>query len=227
MESAPGQPGEDAFGEVIEDALSDPEDSFSGARESLDEPEPPDVGESLQQMNQRLEELGQRLDETDYDDEDGDWDPDELQYNAHVGEPQGEDDGTAELRQLLAEEVQEQVQPYVDAVENSFREQKILDLAARYPALREPEVLDAVSAELEQFAQAYDIDGALTDPRLIELFLVAHLAQKAAADAPEPSQDGATLETGAGPGEPQQEVDPATAAWLNAAMPNQHKDVFS
>ena len=133
----------------------------------------------------------------------------------------------AELRQLLSEEVEEQVAPYVQAVENSFREQQILQLAERYPALREPEVLDAVSAELEQFAQAYNTPGALTDPRLIEQFLVAHLAQQAVAEAPEPSQDGAHLETGVGPGEHQQEVDPATAAWLNAAMPDGHKDVFS
>ncbi len=224
MESAPGQPGEDAFGEVIEEAFGSDTDSFAGVPEY--EPEPPDVGESLQRMNQRLEELSQRVDEADdgYDDED-DWDHDDLQYNPAIAQP--EDDQNEVLRQLLSEEVAEQVQPYVDAVENSFREQQILQLAERYPALREPETLDAVSSELEAFAQAYNTPGALTDPRLIEQFLVAHLAQQAVAEAPEPSQDGAHLETGAGPGEPQQEVDPATASWLNAAMPDGHKDVFS
>jgi hypothetical protein len=223
MGEAPGQPSEDAFGEVIEEALQGSDDSFAGVPEY--EPEPPDVGESLQQMNQRLEELGSRLDETDYEDEDEDWDPDALQYNPAIAQP--EDDQNDILRQLLADEVAEQVKPYTDAVEQSFREQQILQLAERYPALREPDVLDAVSGELEQFAQAYNTPGALTDPRLIEQFLVAHLAQQAVAEAPEPSQDGAHLETGTGPGEPQQEVDPTTQAWLNAAMPDPKRDVFS
>jgi hypothetical protein len=44
---------------------------------------------------------------------------------------------------------------------------------------------------------------------------------------PEPSPDGATLGTGVGPDARQQEVDPATAACLSAAMPDQRKDVFS
>lgn len=44
---------------------------------------------------------------------------------------------------------------------------------------------------------------------LVEQFRLARMAQKAVAGAP------------------QQEVDPATAAWLSPTMPDQHKDVFS
>ena len=208
--------------------MQGPGDGFSDDSESLSQPQAPDVGEALQQLDQRFAAIEDRLDAEPDDQgyEEDDWDPDPLQYNPAIAQP--EDDQNEVLSELLSEEVAEQVKPYVDAVENSFREQQILQLAERYPALREPETLDAVSSELEQFAQAYGAPGALTDPRLIEQFLVAHLAQQAVEEAPEPSENGATLETGTGPGEPQQEeVDPTTRAWLNAAMPDPKRDVFS
>ena len=228
MESAPGQPSESAYESLLDESLGGSGDSFSGDPESFDEPEPPDVGESLQQMNQRLEELSQRVDEADdgYD-EDG-FDPDELQYNPALAQPEdGEYDDTAQLRELLAAEVDERVGPYLDHIEGQYREQQILQLAERYPQLREPETLDAIAQEVDAIADAYSIPGARTDPRLIERLLIAHLAEQAVANAPEQGQDGAHLETGTGPGAPEPEVDAATQAWLAAALPDQNPDAFS
>ena len=87
----------------------------------------------------------------------------------------------------------------------------------------------AIAATRASIEEMNEIPGqpAETDYEAVEQFLLAHMAQKAVAEAPEPSPDRATLETGVGPGAPQQEVDPATAAWLSPAMPDQHKDVFS
>ena len=164
MESNPGQPGEDAYEALIEEAVSGSGDGFSDDSESLSQPQAPDVGEALQQLDQRFAAIEDRLDaepdDQGYDEDD--FDPDEFQYNPAIGQP--EDDQNDVLRQLLSEEVAEQVQPYVDAVENSFREQQILQLAERYPALREPETLDAVSGKLEQFAQAYNLPGGTHRP---------------------------------------------------------------
>jgi hypothetical protein len=187
-------------------------------------PTPPDVGEALAQMSEQLDNLDQRL-PADEEYDDASWDS-EFAYNPVVAEPEGEDPGVAQIRDLLNEEVNARMQPYVDRIEEMHRDQQLLNLADQYPQLREPEVLDAVAGEAAELAQAYGVPGMATDPRIVERLFLAHQASAAAESMPPEAPPGATLEVGAGPGEPQEDVDPQTKAWMEAAAPSTPSDVF-
>ena len=83
------------------------------------------------------------------------------------------------------------------------RETAIGDLAEKYPDLKNPEVAQAISQRLGYAAEAYGNDLLKTDPGLVELAVLAHRAQTAAASevpADQARNQGANLETGTGAG---------------------------
>jgi hypothetical protein len=151
----------------------------------------------------------------EYDDEGGY--ADEGGYVDEGGYP----DERAELEQTvgryLDEAVSERVQPVLNAVEMQRREGALLDLAQQYPRLREPETLDAVSAELEELAADYQNPSLESDPAMVRLVYLAHEAERAGVGAAEQPKATTRLETGAGPSPARdEELDPQTAAYLKA-----------
>lgn len=215
--------------ETVETQDTAPEESV--ATETTEEPQAPDVGEALQQMGQRLDEFGQRLPEPEQDDTDlysalTGFEPEEEEGE---GKPEGEDDDTAELRQMMSEAVQEQIQPYILQQEAEKREGGIRSLADEHPRLKEPEVIDAVAERLEAMG-LQPANGFPPDPRHVETVYKAYEAEAAAsteASAEAGGEKGATLETGAGPGAPQEEVDPVTQAYLNAIKGSDKPNAFT
>ena len=139
MEETPGQPGEDAYEALIEEAISGSDDSFAG--ENPEQPQAPDVGESLEQLDQRLAELSNRLDETDYDDE-NDWDPDALQYNAHAGGPRAR----TTARPSCGNSWLRGVRQPMSTPWRTHSAAADPAVGGRYPALREPETFLAGEA---------------------------------------------------------------------------------
>jgi hypothetical protein len=76
-------------------------------------------------------------------------------------------------------------------------------------------------------------NGLPPDPYLVERFYLAHVAEAAAsgnggAETPaEAGGEGATLETGAGPGAPEETVDPATERWSKVFQNDVPRDAIS
>ena len=200
------------------------------APEAVPEAEPPDVGESIRQMQARLESIDSRLDAEEGDEESGDpqfgaaqWDPEDLEGLAEASgllDDNGTGDDLDQVEDLISERVNEAVAPVAAQLEYGRRVDKLHALAEKYPALRDPETIEEIGATAERIAEAYGIPGAESDPGLIEIITQAHAARTAAAGetpAEAGGNQGATLETGAGPtgsGEP--ELDDQTRSYLDA-----------
>jgi len=154
----------------------------------------------------------------------------------------GQDDGGTDLADAIRDMVQDAIQ---DALAPHLRDLQLRDdardiaqLKQRYPRLNEPKVGQAVSQLVQGLAERYGTEAIRTDPAVVELAYLAfeaqqQLQQAGAQPASETSQapegaegapaeaggsQGATLETGAGPGAPQQEVDPIAKRFIDALV---------
>lgn len=179
---------------------------------------PPDVSDALSQMNQSVE---QRFDATGGEepyepgDELGGYE-DELEPGyepeGEVGQPADEDG----LAHFIGEKVQEEV-GYHREIDRRW--DGILELGEEFPELNSREIGGAVRDLLEQLGQIPG-NGIPPDPVHVELAYKALKADQIAANETSPEQvsqrPGATLETGAGPGAPEPEVDPVTQAYMKA-----------
>jgi hypothetical protein len=167
---------------------------------------PPDLSDALAQLNERQERLGgyeveeePYVDDESYEEQDyDDLDPEQA------------------LEAIIEDRVNEAVEPIIERE----REQEILALAERYPALREPATLEAVDAELRAMAEAYDDPSLVTDARMAETVLLALAArqqlEQAQAQPQQAQPQGPVLETGAGPGGPRPQQDAVENAYVNA-----------
>ena len=214
------------------------------AAETEEAPSPPDVGEALAQMGQRLEAIDKRLpaaggeagdlldrlagadpDAEEFYPDDQGYDPQQQQQ----GDQPAEDENTQQLRALFREEIESQVGPIFVQQENEKRTAAIQAFAAEHQTqFDDPAFVDQMAARLEQ-ADLQPGGNLSPDPvhvRMVFNDLQAEAAVSAGGSAAADNQE-ATLETGAGPGEPQPEVDPQEQAWLDAAGTKPSTDLFS
>lgn len=213
--------------------------------EETSEAQAPDVGEALNQMNQRFDSLEQRLPAPEepadplaaltapLSEEEWNGAPDgDQQQQGQQGQeqyqPEGGDDA-AELRGLLNEAAQEAVMPWIMQQETNQRTQAIQSFAAEHPNFT-GEAVDAVSQRLIETGQMPQ-NGLPPDPRAVEDAYLAYEARAAAQASQEGTAEadsqGATLETGAGPGAPDQTVDPVAEQYMRAIQGPQNRDAFS
>jgi hypothetical protein len=210
--------------------------------ESVDYQHAPDVGESLRQMEARLGEISDRLPAS----EEGGAEADGLEYGvpeyddeelaAYAEQSglldQGDDaDDLEEVEDLISERVDQAVRPIAAQFEYNRRVEAIHALADKYPAqLKDEAALERIAMEAEQLAAAYNRPDLETDPAVLERLVLADAAMTGhAAETPaEGGNQGATLESGAGPsaaGEP--EIDPATRSYLNAIAGSDKPNAFT
>jgi hypothetical protein len=135
------------------------------------------------------------------------------------------------LNQVTQENVNQAVMPWIMQQETQNRETAIRGLQEKYPDFK-GENVDAVAEDLQR-AGAMPDNGLPPDPYLVERFYLAHVAEAAAsgnggAETPaEAGGEGATLETGAGPGAPEETVDPATERWSKVFQNDVPRDAIS
>jgi hypothetical protein len=202
-----------------------------------EEASPPDVGESLQQMNERLEQMASRLPEGEQEDDVfsqlmadpyGDETEEQQQQEQYGDEQQSGEDDTAQLQQLIGEAAEAAVMPYFAQMEARARETAIRSYAEQHPDLK-GDVLDSVAADIEELG-LQPKDGMPPDPRIVEKFHKAYIAEAAASGGETPAEsgsgEGATLETGAGPGAPETEVDPVEQRWMDAIKGSENRSAF-
>lgn len=208
------------------------------ATETSEEQQAPDVGEALQQMSSRLEGIEQRLPQDDED-----YDPvaaltrplaeDEFGGQEEQGhEPQPESgEEEPDIRQLLGEVFDERLGEFQRSQQNVYNEQAIRAYAQENSEwFNDPKNVDALSAKMEEL-NLMPADGSSPPVGWVDLARTKLLADAAVSEAQQTSAEaggeGATLETGAGPGVPEEQVDPATARWDKATEIQSNKDAFS
>lgn len=223
-----------------EEATS-PASGLEGTEEA-EAPTPPDVGEALAQMGKQLADFDKRLpqaeDEASIIDRLAGAAPDAEEFMPYGEEGQqpdlggdqpAEDEQTQQLRELFREEINSQVGPYFMQQEVEKRTGAIQDFASKHPQqFDDPAFVDQMAQRLEA-AGLQPQGGVPPDPvhvRMVFNDLQAEAAVSAGGSAAAGNQE-ATLETGAGPGEPEPEVDPVEQAWLAAAQGTRPTDAFS
>lgn len=171
---------------------------------------PPDLSDALSQLHAHLDARVDRGVEQEGEPYDGDdeYEP-ELDEREAVG-------------QLLDEAVRQRVAPVLESVEMDRREREIAGLAQQFPHLRDPDVLDAVTANLQALAETYEDPSIETDPRMVRMaYLALEAEQMANGQAqqqqppPQPA-NGAALEHGAGPGMAPPQLSPEEQAYAQA-----------
>ena len=206
--------------------------------EATEQPNPPEVDEAIRQMQATQQDILSRLPaDEEYGEEDGgeyeyetDADADqfedgELEYRDDDGEiDEGDEDPLDPLRELIRSEI-EPVYGEIDSREN---ERNIESLIQHFPEMDEPEVAEGIRSYLEQ-TNLFPEDGSFPDAYHVELAYKAYKADVAASGetpAEAGGEQGASLETGAGPSAPEEEIDPQTKGYLDAIAGSRSRNAF-
>lgn len=183
----------------------------------------PDTSDAQAQMLERLERMEGLLSAREEPAETDPWavlsgQADEDLYDDPETQPgQGQPEqlteeqmAIEELNRMVDQRVQQVVTPFFEQQETARRAEAIRGLAEKYPDFKSPEVLGPIDQEMAELANRYGNPALRTDPVLAERIYQAHKAAAvAAAETPaEAGREGASLETGAGPGQPEPTTTP-------------------
>jgi hypothetical protein len=209
-------------------------------------PEPaagPDLSDALGQLHARLDRagvppaeggeeplaplLGQADDEW-YDDFGQQGQPDPQQPQGQLTEEQQQ---AQQVQQMLNDAVRQQVEPIFWQQEMDRRVDGIQSFAKQNPEIQKPEVMQRVENTLSVLDPNFGQPDYAPDPRVVRTAYLAAQAELAAGGqqtSPTPAgagtegtaeavgQQGATLETGAGPSVPPPDLSPEEQAWTGA-----------
>jgi hypothetical protein len=194
-----------------------------------EEASPPDVSEALQQMAAQQQQILERLDggAGDQEFEDGDYGDQGDQFEDF--EDDGEYlDGEGEQDPLRAL-IQQEIEPVRDEIAARENGRDIDRLAEAYPEMNEDKMAWGIRSYLEQ-AGLMPEDG-MPDARYVEMAyksLKADLHAAGETPAEAGGEQGATLETGAGPSAPgEEEMDPQTKSYMDAIIGDKSDSVFT
>ena len=161
----------------------------------------------------------------------------QQQQQAYQDPQQAQDAAFQErLNNYINERVEAALEPTLQAQQLAQDRRDIQALGTKYPRMQDPQVAHAVGQRLEQLAARYDNQAMRTDPLLAEREYLAWEAQQAGVQPPAPQLSpgaevpgqpnpaeaggqpvpGVPVETGAGPGVPQPQMDPAQQAYIDA-----------
>lgn len=208
----------------------------ASTEQATDPASPPDVGDALAQLNQRLSGIEEAVSQREPDPTDA-WEAltqpvyEEEQPASQAEQPAPPDEQEQlvnEFNALVDARVQQMVAPHFEAQAKQARAEGIRALANEYPDFMDH--AREIGQEMQTLADEYRIPAMAEDPRLARRLYQAKKAE-AAAEAETPAEavsQGATLETGAGPGNGETE-ESYEQKWLNTVFGNQGaaKDVFT
>jgi hypothetical protein len=202
------------------------------ASEDAQQPKPPETDEAIRQLQSQNEQILSRLPEQEQESTDiHDILGAEYEDETESGDPAtGQSTEADEAREFLRGLVREELEPIQNQWQVTQRWQGIDALTQRYPDINETKVAEGVRDQLERHG-LFPGDGSPPHPGHVEM---AYKALKAdavvAAETPAEvgGEEGATLETGAGPNQPVEEEDPQVKAYKQVfGAGDGPRDVFS